>query len=537
MNYILNDKKKIETSKLLLITILVTFVVYPFIKMIICVTPNDFLKIVSNPNFSTSIYNTLFIAFVSAIASILLGSILSFCIQRSKIKLKKFFTLVFTFPMLIPSISLGTGLIVLFGNNGIIRNLFSFNSTIYGYGGVILGSILYSFPVAFLMINDVLKYEDSSPYEAADVLGISKINQFLIITLPYIKRSLFSAFFSTFTMVATDYGVPLMLSGKIPTLAVMLYQEVLGQMNFGSGNVIGIFLLAPSIVAFIYNLICKSNSKENNVSKNFDLHKNSIRDIISYTLCCFASLFILLLFFSFLIFGFSKSFPNDMTLTLNHFKNTFSINGLMYLKNSLLISFIASTIGTILTFIDSYLTTRTKTFLSHVLHLFSITSLAIPGLVLGLAYVNAFKESFIYGTFVILIIANIIHFFASPYLMFHNSLEIMNENIENVGLVLGISRIRIILGVIVPMAISTFIEVFSYFFVNSMMTISAVSFLFSYNTKPLSLAIGQFEAQMQLQSSAIVAFVIFLFNITVKVLVSYFKSRNENNKIEITGEN
>jgi iron(III) transport system permease protein len=51
-------------------------------------------------------------------------------------------------------------------------------TNIYGFGGIVIGSVMYSFPVAFLMLADVLNYEDCSPYEAAEVLGVSKIRQF-----------------------------------------------------------------------------------------------------------------------------------------------------------------------------------------------------------------------------------------------------------------------------------------------------------------------------------------------------------------------
>ena len=54
--------------------------------------------------------------------------------------------------MLIPSISHGLGLINLFGANGIISKSLGFN--IIGSYGIILGSIMYSFPVAFLMLDD-----------------------------------------------------------------------------------------------------------------------------------------------------------------------------------------------------------------------------------------------------------------------------------------------------------------------------------------------------------------------------------------------
>ena len=136
--------------------------------------------------------------------------------------------MLFTLPMLIPSISHGMGLVLLFGDNGIISNLLHMKFFLYGYVGIILGSILYSFPVAFLMLNDTFQYEDYTTYEAASVLGLSKRQQFFTITLPNIKGPLISVVFSVFTMIFTDYGVPLVVGGKSITLPVYMYREVIG---------------------------------------------------------------------------------------------------------------------------------------------------------------------------------------------------------------------------------------------------------------------------------------------------------------------
>ena len=109
------------------------------------------------------------------------------------------------------------------------------------------------------------------------------------------------------------------------------------------------------------------------------------------------------------------------------------MGGDRYLKNSLLISILVSIIGVTIAFITAYMTARMKSKLSNFLHLVTITSLAIPGLVLGLSYVLMFKTSFIYGTMMILILVNLAHFIASPYLMIYNSFNKFNENLESVG--------------------------------------------------------------------------------------------------------
>ena len=111
------------------------------------------------------------------------------------------------------------------------------------------------------------------------------------------------------------------------------------------------------------------------------------------------------------------------------------------------------------------------------------------------------------------------HFFASPYLMAYNTFGKINENLENVGATMGISRWCIVRDVILPQSADTILEMMSYFFVNCMMTISAVSFLATVETKPLALMIPQFEGQMQLECAAFVSLVILVVNVAMKLAV------------------
>lgn len=164
---------------------------------------------------------------------------------------------------------------------------------------------------------------------------------------------------------------------------------------------------------------------------------------------------------------------------------------------------------------------------SRLLHLASTVSLAIPGIVLGLSYVMFFKTTWIYNTIIILVIVNTIHFFASPYLMMYNSMGKINANLEAVGATLGIGRLRMICNVFVSQTHSTLLEMFSYFFINSMMTISAVAFLATASTRPVALMINQFEAQTMLEASAFISLLIWGINLGVKGIVSLTAKKSQ----------
>lgn len=522
----LQDKKKIgylSVSKLMLILIFATFVILPLIRMFLFIDKGSIKRVVSGPLFHTALLNSIQVTAIATMISLILAYMLAMCIERTEIRFKGFWNVILVLPMLIPSISHGMGLILLLGNNGVITRMFKLNWNVYGKWGIVMGSVMYSFPVAFLMIKDILKYEDKSPYEAAEILGISKWRQFTAITFPYLRKPLISVVFAVFTMIITDYGVPLIVGGKYTTVPVVMYQEVIGRLDFGKGAVYGVILLIPAIVAFIADLLNKDRGNSNFVTKSVEAKKGTFRKIFAYVFCGFITLMVLLPIASFILLGFAENYPVNLGFTMKNLTKVFDMNAGRYLMNSVLIAVLVSVVGVVVSFLTAYMTARSKGTSSRILHLAAITSAAIPGIVLGLSYVIVFKGSFLYGTLAILIIVNTIHFIASPYMMIYNCLNKINGNLEAVGMTLGINRFRMIKDVIVPQSILTICEMTSYFFVNCMMTISAVSFLATTFNKPAALMINQFEAQSQLECAAMISLMILLGNLIFKGIVHFIK--------------
>ena len=522
-----STRKGSDLTKLLLSAVFIALVFIPLLRMFLYLDGESIKKVVDSPVFVQAIVNSLTSALVATVITIVIAFVLAIAIQRTKIKFKGLFGIILTLPMLIPSISSGMGLIILLGNNGIITRLLHLEGNIYGLWGIVIGSVIYAFPVAFLMLSDVIRYEDGSPYEAAEVLGIPKIRQFTAITLPYLRKPLISVVFAIFTLIVTDYGVPLMVGGKYTTVATVMYQEVIGQLNFGKGAAYGCLLLIPAVIAFIIDFLNKDKGKSTFVTKPCKQADGFFAKLCSYSYCGIVSALTLLPIAAFIILAFAKRYPQDLTFTLDNIVKTFNLKADSYLLNSVIIALASAAIGVCIAFTAAYLSARMKSPASRFLHLSSMTSAAIPGVVLGLSYVLTFNKTPIYGTIVILIMVNIIHFISSPYLMMYNSLSKINENLEGTAQTLGINRIHLIKDVLIPQCKGTICEMFSYFFVNCMMTISAVSFLATTANKPVSLMINQFEAQMQIEYAAVVSIIILAINLIIKAIV-FFVNRKEN---------
>lgn len=494
-------------------------VVLPIFSMLRRITPDGFREMLRFPMFGQAVRNSLITSLISTVVSLLLAFCAAWCVQRILTKRKALVSVILTVPMLIPSISHAFGLVALFGSNGMLTRLFNLSGSIYGFPGILVGSVLYSFPVAFLMFSNILSYEDGMTHKAAQVLGIPPWYRFLDITLPFLRKTIISAFFTVFTMIITDYGVPLMVGGKTITLSVLMYNRAVGMIDYDGGSVIGAFLLIPAIAAFAVDLLNPENDQNGFVPETVESQGNRFQKAGAYFFCGIVCVFVLSPVAALGAMVCETKYPVDPTFTLYHIQKTISRGADGYLVNSLMYAFLTAAAGTLLAFLCAYMTARAKGKFHGGLHLMAMVSMAIPGLVLGLSYVIFYHDTPIYGTVMIVLLVNTVHFFASPYLMIYNTLGKLNPNIEAVARSLGVSVLAVIRDVILPKVRYTLMEMFSYFFVNSMMTISAVSYLAPPAPKPVALMINQFEAQLLMESAAFVSIMILAVNLVVKGVI------------------
>ena len=244
-----------SAARILLAVFFAVAVIVPVVALLLHLASPGALGVFSTPVFGTALGNSVVSALLGTALSVALALTAALTLTRTNVPFRNVWAIVLTLPMLIPSIAHGMGLVYLFGSDGIVTNFLGTSWNIYGLQGIVMGALLYSFPPAFLMLYDALRYENCQVYDTADIMGIPKASQFARITPPYLARPLVSTVFPTFTLIITDNGVPIMVGGKYSTLSVLMYQEVIGRLNFDSGVAIGVALILPAILAFVVDLL------------------------------------------------------------------------------------------------------------------------------------------------------------------------------------------------------------------------------------------------------------------------------------------
>lgn len=494
---------------------------------------SNYLSVLSNKELMESIGNSVKISSLTAVITTVLAFILAYAVNCTRMykPLKGAIKVGILLPMLLPTITYGFAIIYSFGNQGLLtkiigRNLF----TIYGFNGLLIGYIIYTLPAAFLLINNSFKYIDKKFIIVSKLMGDGTIRSFKNTIVRPLLGTLGGAFILSFILSFTDFGIPASIGGTYSVVATQLYQVMLGAIpDFNNGAVIAVLMLVPAVFGILLlNYLEKLNFHYDKTT-NVELLPHKGRDIgfgfvSTVILASMLSIFAVMFIAPFLV-----SFPYDLTFTFKHLTDAFSSSGLLTAyKNSLFVALLTAIVGTFVAFSSAVINVRTAVKGRGTIDVVSMMTNTVPGMVLGLSYLLFFNDSSLKGTFLIIILCNLVHYFTTPYLMAKNALSKMNPAWETTGALLGDSWLKTVYRVILPNASSTVIEMFSYYFINSMVTISGIIFLVSAKTSLVASRIKELQYFAEFNEIFILSLLIFATNLFVKLLCDYLQKRKFN---------
>ena len=214
----------------LLVFFAVTFA-YPLSRMLAQITPEGAAAVFSSTVFRRAVGS----GGLTVLFALPLAMLMALLTESTRVRCRALWRGIFVLPMLLPSVSQGTGLVLLLGMNGLLTRGLCLPGSIYGLQGIVLGQMLYTAPIAYLLLANLLRYRSRSPYDAARLAGVPPLFRWSGITLPFLRKELLAAAYLVFSLSVTDYGIPLAVGGKVKTLASVMYSSVVGQLDFGRG--------------------------------------------------------------------------------------------------------------------------------------------------------------------------------------------------------------------------------------------------------------------------------------------------------------
>lgn len=488
---------------------------------------SNFARYFSTPALFNSIGNSVFIAVISTLITVSLAFWFAYGLSRSCMKYKGFFRLVAMAPILVPSLLPGIALIYLFGNQGLLK-AFLMGHSIYGPIGIVVGSVFFTFPHAMLIIGTALSISDARLYEAATALRASKWRTFWTVTIPGARYGLISAAFVVFNLVITDFGLPKVIGGQFNVLAVDIYKQVIGQQNFEMGAVVSVVLLLPAVLAFAIDRYNQKKQVAGLTARSvvFEPKPNRKADIGWLIYCSFVAVFILGIIGVCQFAALVKFWPYDLSLSLDNYAfDRMDGGGWAAYTNSIKLGLLTALVGTIVVFMGAYVVEKTKGFEKSraAFQMLAMLPMAIPGMVLGLAYIFFFNNpdnplNFIYGTMAILVISTVTHFYTVSHLTALTALKQMDPEFESVSASLKQPFFKLFSRVTVPVCMPAILNISIYLFVNAMTTVSAVVFLYSIDTALASVAVLNMDDAGDIAPAAAMGMMIFYTNAAARLL-------------------
>lgn len=545
----MREKRKNKELKVIAVFVAVYFVIFLLVPMISLLMKSfvsdtgigieNYQNVFGSRNFFKALGNSFVVSAASGIITTILAFFLAYTIEYTNLwkGYKGIIEKVARLPMLLPTITYGFAIIYSFGKQGLLTRLFGRQIfEIYGFHGLMLGYVIYTLPVAFLLIHNTMQYVDKSYMVVSRVMGDSPLQTFLMTVLRPLSSTLISSFVQVFFLCFTDFGIPAAVGGEYDTIAGVLYQEMLGSVpDFGRGAVVALVMLCPSIISIVVlHILEKHNIRYNKVSQ-IECKKSRIRDSICLIGSAVAIVSVLSIFAVIFVIPFVEDWPYYTNFTLEHVKTVFQDNVLIQvLQNSIVVSLLTALLGTLMAYGGALITARSTVSqkIKSLIEGIAMVTNTIPGMVLGLAFLFIFSGTPLQGTLAILIVCNVVHYFSTPYLMMKNSLSKMNASWETTAMLMGDKWINTIIRVVTPNAVSTILEVFSYYFINAMVTISAVIFIAGAHSMVITTKIKELQYYNKFNEIFVLSLLILFINMVSKAVFQYLANRNQKAKKE-----
>lgn len=213
--------------------------------------PESFVKALLSRDAQFALRFSLLIAFATAAVNAVLGTFTAYVLSRYHFPGERPLGIVVNLPVAIPTVVVGTSLLLLWGPIGLIGRLLPpALQPMFRPAGVLLAHLFVTFPYMLGAVKPVLDEIEGTYEEAAYTIGASRWQTFLHVILPALRGGLFSGALLTFAHSLGEFGATVMVSGnlRLRTQTAPLY--IFAQ--FEAGNIAGANAVAAVLAALSF---------------------------------------------------------------------------------------------------------------------------------------------------------------------------------------------------------------------------------------------------------------------------------------------
>ena len=476
--------------------------------------------------------NSVLVASSSTVLSVGLGVCVALHLTHGRGWGKRIVFVVLLLSIIAPPFVSSLVYIMLFGRRGLITSkLMGLTINPYGWHGVVLMQTAGFTAMAALLILGVLHRVDRGLEFSAHDLGAPSTAVLRTVTLPLAMPGILVAGVVVFIRALSDFGTPMIIGGQFTVLATQAYLNVVGLYNLPRAAAMSMVLLAPAMVAFLIYRRVMGRSDYFAVRPPVDageeriLLSNPVRIFLAVVTWGFI-IFEMVKYGAIFAGAFTRTWGFDFTPTLMHFHTLSATKWESFLR-SIVYAFTAGGVGSILGAVIAYVLERKRPLGAKVLGFIADLPYIIPGPFFGIAYILAFHNPplVLTGTAFIVVVNCI---YRQMPISIKSSMAVLkqcNPSVEAAAKDLGAKERHVFMDVVAPLMKPAILIAFINTFTMTMITIGAVIFLISPETKVATVDMFGEIKRGRIGAASVLACLILISVLAVNLMFSWLYLR------------
>ncbi|MFO1304981.1 MAG: iron ABC transporter permease [Burkholderiales bacterium] len=510
------------------------FVVYPLAMLLARVVLDNGAfsiaglgKVLTDKAQVRAFWNSLLLATIVGIGGTILGYVFAFTAARARLPrwLLTAVDAAVLLPLVSPPFTTAIAIIFSFGPRGLITyELLGLKGvTVYGLTSTAVSETFTYFPIAYLTLRPLLAAIDSNVEGMALSLGASRMRVFRTVTLPLTVPGIANAFLLLFAASLADFATPLILAGnQFPVLPTQAYLQITGLFDLRGGAALSFVLLLPALIVFVVQRYWVSRRFYVTVTGKgagqapFDSVTPLVRNVLLAT-CALVTLVVVYFYALLLYASLVKALGANHAFTVAHYKAIFT-DGWKAIRDTLIIAAFAMPLGGLYGILMGYLVARKEFPGRRTLELVSMVNYALPGTIVGIAYLIAFNDPplVLTGTALIIVVCYVFRYGPTGIRATIALLSQIDKSLEEASQGLGAGSGTTFRRVTLPLIAPAFFAGLGIVFIRSMTAISATIFLVSIGWTLITVKILENMTELALGPAA--AFSVFVVAVVFVVI-------------------
>jgi iron(III) transport system permease protein len=466
----------------------------------------NFASVLANPNVHAALLNSLIVCGAGTAVAVVVGLTFSWVVVRTDTPWKGLIATASMLPLFVPPLVAAVAWSILGSPKTGLLNTFlasmgiDWRINVYSMTGLIVVFGMYYAPYVYMFTAAALRNMDPALEEAAEVSGATAAQTLITVTFPLILPAIVSGMLLSFVVMLGIYGIPAVLGtpANIPVLTTYIFKlTAWSPPLYSTAAAVAIILMVVTgLLVWLQQKVLSGRSYTTVAGKAFRPAQLRLGRWRYFTLGL-AILYLLvvvilptlaLVVASFRKFLFIRNVEALFDLKAYgsvHYDRLFA-NPLVLrsIWNTMEVGIITAVIGGLFAFAVGYTVTRTRAPGRRSIDVISTLPVAIPGLVVGVAYLWAWigLPGGLYGTIWILALAFIARFMPDTIKALSSSLMQIHRELEEASWICGKGLVGTIRTIVLPLARPGVIAAMALLFILAIRELGSSLFLYTSET-------------------------------------------------------